>query len=202
MHTPAPPSVLVLACGALARELFDIVALNSLDNVTIECLPAVLHNRPKDIPAAITARLDANEGLYDRIMIGYADCGTGGHLDEICRRRGVTRLPGAHCYEFFAGREVFARYHDAEPGTFYLTDYLAKHFNRFIIEFLGIDRHPELAEMYFGNYRKLVYLAQTDDPAILAKAEAAAERLGLAFERAQAGYGELEPTLVTLAGRS
>lgn len=201
MPVPTPSSVLVLACGALARELLDIVAVNDLPNVTVECLPAILHNRPKDIPAAVEARIDQAEGHYDRIVIGYADCGTGGLLDDLCRRRGVSRLPGAHCYEIYAGHERFARYHDAEPGTFYLTDYLAKHFDRFIIELLGIDRHPELAEMYFGNYRKVVYLAQTNDPAVRAKAEAAAASLGLEFESFFAGYGELEPTIVELAGR-
>ena len=195
----AAPSVLILACGALARELMDIVKLNELATVAIECLPAELHNRPQDITAAVEERLDRAEGRYDRVLVGYADCGTGGHLDELCRRRGVSRLPGAHCYELFAGRNTFAQLHDEEPGTFYLTDYLAKHFDRLIIGGLGIARHPQLTEMYFGHYRKLVFLPQVDDPVVYEKARAAADRLGLVFERRPCGYGELATTVVDFA---
>jgi len=191
--------VLVLACGALARELKDLVSANHLDQVTIECLPAELHNRPELIPAEIEARLDARRGRYDRVLVGYADCGTGGRLDEVCRRWGVQRLPGAHCYELFAGPGAFAELHEAEPGTFYLTDYLARHFDRLVFDLLGIDRHPELLTMYFGNYHRLVYLAQRDDEGLRRRARAAALRLGLRYEHRFTGYGQLAESVVTLA---
>lgn len=196
---PDPERVLVLACGALARELAAIVSANDLTSTTIECLPASLHNDPDAIPAAVEARLDRAEGVYERVLLGYADCGTGGRLDEVCQRRGVTRLPGAHCYEFFAGSQAFAELHDEEPGTFYLTDYLARHFDRLVIQMLGIDRHPELEELYFANYQRVVLLSQTEDPAVLARARAAAERLGLRFEHHPTGYGRLRPQMVEFA---
>ncbi len=190
--------VLILACGALARELNDIVALNDFGHVTIECLPGDLHNHPEKIPPAIEARLDAVEGRFEEILLGYGDCGTGGRIDEICRRRGVSRLPGPHCYEFYTGRDRFAALHAQELGTLYLTDYLAKFFDLFIWELLGIDKHPELRDMYFGNYRRVVHLAQTDDPAIRAKAEEAAARLELDFEYLHTGYGEMAGVVVEL----
>ncbi|MDH3680653.1 MAG: DUF1638 domain-containing protein [Acidimicrobiia bacterium] len=195
---PAPPEVLVLACGALARELRDIITANSFDHVTIECLPGDLHNRPDEIPGAVERRLDAVADRYRTVLLGYADCGTGGRLDELCRRRGIQRLPGPHCYELYAGHEAFAALHHEEPGTFYLTDYLAKHFDRFVWRVLGLDRHPELRDQYFGNYRRLVHLAQVDDPEIRAAAAAAADRLGLAFEHRITGYGGLGDVLVDL----
>lgn len=188
----------MLACGALARELTHLVALNQLDHVTVECLPADLHNRPERIPAAVEARLDAAEGRYASIILGYADCGTGGRLDEVCQRRGVTRLPGAHCYELFAGPDVFAQLHDEEPGTFYLTDFLARHFDRLVIQGLGIDRHPELQPLYFGHYRRLIHLAQRPDPELTKLGQAAAQRLGLTHQYRLSGYGQLGRTMVSL----
>jgi len=197
------PSVLVLACGALARELLAVVELNSLSNVTVECLPGELHMRPERIVPALEERLAHHEASdsepYDRILIGYGDCGTSGLLDELCATHRLERLPGDHCFQFFAGGEHYLRMQDDEPGTFYLTDYLAKHFDRFVIAALGIDRHPELAAMYFGNYKRLVYLCQVPDAKVEDKARAAAERLGLDFDMVQTGYGELEPAVVEVA---
>jgi hypothetical protein len=195
---PQAPSVLIVACGALARELGHLIDLNGLDRVSVEYLPAELHNRPDGIPAAVEARLEQAAGHYDEILVGYSDCGTGGRLDEVCRRRRVARLPGAHCYELFAGAETFAALQEAEPGTFYLTDYLATHFQRLVIELLGIDRHPELAKAYFGNYRRVVYLSQRDDPAVMTKAQAAATRLGLELEHQPTGYGDLATALINV----
>ena len=189
--------VLVIGCGALARELLDLVRLNRLDHVTVECLPASLHNTPGEIPAAVAARVAAARGEYARILVGYADCGTAGALDAVLGDD-VERLPGAHCYEFYAGTTRFAEMHEAEPGTFYLTDYLVKHFERIVISDLGLDRHPQLRGDYFGNYRRLVYLAQVDDPSLVERAEAAADRLGLEFELVRTGYGELAPALAAL----
>ena len=158
------PRVLVIACGALARELVDVIKGNGLEWVDVECLPAKLHNTPDQITAAVERKLDAAAGRYQKVFVGYADCGTGGTLDAMLDRRGVDRLPGAHCYEFFAGADLFARLHDAEPGTFYLTDFLTKHFDRLVWEGLGLDRWPQLRDQYFGNYRRLVYLSQIDNP--------------------------------------
>jgi hypothetical protein len=190
--------VLVIACGALARELGSVVRLNRLEWVDVEYLPGILHNRPERITAAVEARVDRVAGRYDRIVVGYADCGTGGHLDELCRRRGLTPLPGAHCYQLLAGADTFAHLQEAEPGTFYLTDYLARHVDRLVFQGLGLDRHPELADAYFGHYRRLVYLSQGDDPALVTRAEGAARRLGLDFEHRPTGLGPLAGTVVGL----
>ena len=183
---------LVLACGALVRELRSVLDRAGLGGaIDVDFLPAPLHNRPEQIVPAIEAKLlDVDR---DRpVFLGYADCGTGGALDAWIERsdRTVTRLPGAHCYEFFAGVDRFAELHDEEAGTFYLTDFLARHFDTLVWQGLGIDRHPELLQMYFGNYRRLVLLSQADDPAILDAGRAAAARLGLEFVHVHTG---LEP---------
>jgi len=193
------PRVLVIGCGALARELVEVT--RSLPNVDVTCLPPSLHDRPGGIPGAVRAKIRAGraEGRYARLFVAYADCGTGGLLDRVLEEEGVERLPGAHCYESFAGRVDFARLADEEPATFWLTDFLARNFERLVIRGLGIDRHPELESMYFGNYRRMVYLAQTDDPALLALARAAAGRLGLAFQHRHTGYGELATSIAAAA---
>jgi hypothetical protein len=190
------PRVLILACGALARELLDITRMHELSGVTIDYLPAILHNTPSKIPGAVRDRLDQIGGDYDRILLGYADCGTAGELDEICEADHIERLPGAHCYQFFAGCDRFDDLHGDDPTAFYLTDYLAKHFQRLIMGVLGISEHPELRDMYFGNYTKLIYLAQTDDPRIEMKARQAAADLGLLYERIDTGLGDLETVVV------
>lgn len=195
---PDAPSVLVIGCGALARELLEVVKRNRIPNVRVECLPAILHNRPERIPAAVRARLDDANG-FDSVFVAYGDCGTGGALDRVLDEYGVERLPGAHCYQFYAGAERFDQLQTEELGTLYLTDYLARHFDRLIWSGLGLDRHPELRDDYFGNYRRLVYLAQADDPGLTARAEEAATRLGLAFSRQLVGYGEMKPALVSVA---
>ncbi len=194
-----PP--LVIGCGALARELVELTRNAGLPAMDLTCLPASLHNRPDRIPAAVSARIHrARAQGYDRIFVAYADCGTGGMLDKVLDAEGIARLEGAHCYEVYAGRAAFASLHDAEPGTFYLTDYLVRNFERLVVRGLGLDRHPELLPVYFGNYRRLVYLAQSDDTELTAIAFAAAERLGgLAFERRLAGLGELAPAIAAFA---
>ncbi len=187
--------VLVIACGALAREILDICAKNGLQHVDLQCLPAILHNRPDRIGAAVEQAVAEAAGRYGAVFVAYADCGTGGQLQAICDRLGVTMIPGPHCYSFFEGNAAFAARDEAT--AFYLTDFLARQFDAFVIRPLGLDRHPELREMYFGNYEKLVYLAQTDDPVLTRQAEAAAARLGLPFERRRTGYGDLEEWLAT-----
>ena len=193
-----PP--LVIGCGALANELVELTRRAGLPAMDLTCLPASLHNRPEKIPAAVAARIRrARADGYERIFVAYADCGTGGLLDTLLEREDVARLDGAHCYEVYAGRAAFASLHDAEPGTFYLTDYLVRNFDRLVVRGLGLDRHPELLPTYFGNYRRLVYLAQTDDAELTAGAERAAKRLGLSFERRLVGLGELVPALSAFA---
>jgi hypothetical protein len=187
---------LVIGCGALARELVELTRRAGLPAMDLTCLPASLHNRPERIPAAVQARIrQARRDGYDRIFIAYADCGTGGLLDNVLDEEGVARLEGAHCYEVYAGRAAFAALHDEEPGTFYLTDYLVRNFDRLVVRGLGLDRHPELLPVYFGNYRRLVYLAQVDDPGLADRARDAADRLGLTFERRLVGLGELATSL-------
>jgi Protein of unknown function (DUF1638) len=171
--------ILVIACGALAREALAL----RLDHIDVACLPAQLHNHPKRIPEAMRAKIRANRSSYDEILCLYGDCGTGGELDRVLAEEGVQRIEGAHCYAFYAGEEAFSRLAEEEPGTFFLTDFLARHFDALVIRGLGLDRFPELRDDYFGNYRRLVHLAQFDDPQTAAKARAAAERLGLAYER-------------------
>jgi len=194
--------VLVIGCGALARELVELTGRPGFEQIDLTCLPANLHNRPGGIPAAVRRKIRAARPRYDRIFIAYADCGTGGLLDRVLEEEGVERLAGAHCYEFYAGREAFARLTEEDPATFYLTDFLAANFDRLVIRGLGIDVHPELLPAYFGNYHRVVYLAQTDDPALLATARRAARRLGLAFEHRPTGLGELAESIGALAAAS
>ena len=179
--------LLVIACGALAREVLAL----GLDWVDLTCLPASLHNRPERIPEAMRAKIRANRSAYDEILCLYGDCGTGGGLDRVLAEEGVRRIAGAHCYAFYAGEEAFATLAEEEPGTFYLTDFLARHFDTLVIKGLGLDRFPELRDDYFRAYRRVVHLAQVDDPETTARAEAAAERLGLPYERRFTGLGGL-----------
>jgi len=196
----AAPRVLVVGCGALARELVTLT--RHLPNVTLTCLPATLHNRPGGIPEAVRQRIRRRRAGFDRVFVAYADCGTGGLLDHVIAEEGVERLAGAHCYEFYAGREAFERLQDEELGTFYLTDFLARNVDRLVFAALGLDAHPELRDAYFGHYRRLVYLAQTEDPALDRVARRAARRLGLAYERRFTGLGDLATTIdAVVAGR-
>ncbi len=187
-----PAAVGIVACGALARELRALAGQRATAHIALKFLPAGLHNTPGKIPAAVDAALTALGERCGRLFVGYADCGTAGGLDKVLQRHGATRLPGPHCYGFYAGLERFDALQEAEPGTFYLTDYLARQFDTLVFEPLGLDRHPELREAYFGNYRRLVHLAQVPSADLDARARAAAERLGLAYERIETGFGALE----------
>lgn len=184
-------TTLIIACGALAREIIALIRLNGWRHLALTCLPAKLHNYPDRIVPGLRAKIRDNKGRYERILVAYADCGTGGELDRFLAEEGVERIAGAHCYGFFAGQDDFAALAEEELGSFYLTDYLARHFDSLIVKGMGLDRHPEMRDLMFGNYRRLVYLAQTRDPALDARAAAAATRLGLAYKRVQTGYGEL-----------
>ena len=182
---------LFITCGAIAREVIAIKTLNKFSNVEVSCLPASWHNSPEKITPAIKKKIRAAKTKFARIFVLYGDCGTGGELDKLIEEEGVTRIPGPHCYEFFMGREEFEEAHADEPGCFYLTDYLARHFDRVVVKGLGLDRFPELLFEYFKNYKKLIYIAQTDDSSLELKARKAAGRLGLQYERRIRGYGEL-----------
>ena len=187
----AADKTLIIACGALAREINAIVEANGLSHIALTCLPAIWHNRPEKVAPAVRALIRENHKRYRRILVGYAECGTQGQLDKVCAEEGVERIAGPHCYAFYSGTEAFMARGDADMDAFYLTDFIARQFDSFVIEPLGLDRHPELRDAYFGNYRRLVYLAQSDDPELDAKARDAASRLGLAYEKRVTGYGDL-----------
>ncbi|MGR3467744.1 MAG: DUF1638 domain-containing protein, partial [Shimia sp.] len=176
-----------------AREILAVIEANGLNHLTLTCLPAILHNHPERIPAAVEAAVSDHRGAFDRIFVAYADCGTGGLLEATCARLGVEMIAGPHCYSFFDGNAAFAA--RGEITAFYLTDFLVRQFDAFVTRPLGLDRHPELRDMYFAHYETLVYLAQTDDADLTARAEGCAERLGLAFERRFTGYGDLTAAL-------
>jgi len=183
--------ILIIACGALAREITALKRANGWSEVDVQCLPAELHNRPERIVPAVREQIGAHRSEYESIFVAYADCGTGGMLDGLLREAGIERLPGAHCYEFFAGSATFAELQNGEPGTFYLTDFLVRHFDRLVTRGLGLDRHPELAGEYFRNYRRLVYLSQSPCAEAETRARQIAQSMGLEFELRVTGYGEL-----------
>jgi hypothetical protein len=188
----AEPDTLVIACGALAKELLAAIRLNRWSHLAVTCLPAILHNRPERITEAVRRKIRANRPRYRRILCLYGDCGTGGRLDEMLAEEGVERIEGAHCYAFYAGLDLFDRMMEEEIGTFFLTDYLVRFFDRLVMEGLGLDRHPELLADYFGNYAKVVWLAQAPDADLERRAEAAAGLLGLPLEKRVTGLTGLE----------
>lgn len=183
--------VLLIACGALAREIVTLIEHNRWSAFDVQCLPAKWHNTPQFIVPAVRDKIRANRARFKSIFVLYGDCGTGGQLDAMLAEEGVERIGGPHCYSFFSGNAAFGELAESEFDAFYLTDYLARHFDRLIWAGLGLDRHPELLPAYFGNYRKLVYLSQIEDAGLVEKSRAAACRLGLAFEHRHTGYGEL-----------
>lgn len=199
---PAPDTggVLLIACGALAREILALIDINGWSHMALRCLPAKLHLFPEKIPDAVREAVTKGRADgFDVVYVVYADCGTGGLLDAVCEELQVERVPGPHCYSFFDGNDVFAARGDEEMRAFYLTDFLVKQFDAFVWTPMGLDRHPDLRDMIFGNYEALIYLAQVDDPALDAKAELCAERLGLTYERRFSGYGDLAASLGALA---
>jgi hypothetical protein len=189
----------IIACGALAREIRAVVERNGLTGVKLACLPAKLHNRPQLIPEAVRRKIARLKPLGAPIFCAYGDCGTGGELDRVLVEEGVERLPGAHCYAFYAGLAAFDALHEEEPGTFYLTDFLARHFERLIVEGLGLGKHPELFDDYFRHYRRVVYLAQAPSAALTERAHAAAAFLKLPLEIRNTGYGLLESAIIAEA---
>ncbi|MCX7351374.1 MAG: DUF1638 domain-containing protein [Alphaproteobacteria bacterium] len=192
---PGQGKVLLLACGALGREIVDLIERNRWTAFDLQCLPAKWHNTPDKIVPALREKIREAKPSYESIFVLYGDCGTGGDIDKLLAEQGIERLEGPHCYAFFSGQETFAKTADEDVTSFFLTDYLARHFDKLIWEGLGMDRHPELLPLYFGNYTKIVFLAQTRNEELAKKAMGAAKRLGLAYEYRYTGYGELERDL-------
>lgn len=192
---PGQGKVLLLACGALGREIVDLIERNRWTAFDLQCLPAKWHNTPDKIVPALREKIREAKPRYQSIFVLYGDCGTGGDIDRLLAEGGIERLEGPHCYAFFSGQETFASTADEDVTAFFLTDYLARHFDKLIWEGLGMDRHPELLPLYFGNYTKIVFLAQTRNEELAKKAMAAAKKLGLAYEYRYTGYGELERDL-------
>lgn len=189
--------VLIIACGALAREILTLKRLNHWDHIDLACLPAILHNRPERIAPAVEEAVARHSQHYEKIVVAYADCGTGGQLQVLCDRLGVEMMPGPHCYATYRGTPGDD---EADMRSFFLTDFLVRQFDAFVWKPLGLDRHPELRESYFGQYERLVHLAQSDDTALDAAARTAARRLGLAFERRFTGLGGLNAALAPAPG--
>ncbi len=203
-RVPADASnrVLVIACGAIARELLTIARTGPLaQTMDITCLPAIWHNTPERIVPGVAAKLAWARGHYGRVFVAYADCGTGGALDRLLAEHpDVERLPGAHCYAFFSGVGAFEANAEQDLRSFFLTDYLARHFTTLVWEGLALDRHPELRAQVFGHYERVVYLSQTEDADLVNAARAAAARLGLMFEHRHVGYGDV-PSVLDGVGR-
>lgn len=192
--------LLVIACGMIAREILAVKEQRALDHLDLTCLPADFHFHPDRIaPAMDEAIVEAKADGYRSIFVGYADCGTGGMLDRICEKHGVERMEGPHCFAFYQGLDAYRHVAEADMMSFYMTDFLCRQFDAFFMKPLGLDRHPELIADYFGNYEKLIYLAQTDDPELDKVAERAAKLLGLVYERRATGYGDLTAGLAGAA---
>jgi hypothetical protein len=190
-----PPRTLVIACGALAREILAVKEANGWSHLDVTCLPAIWHNRPEKIAPGVRRKIRAARGTYDEILCLYGECGTQGELDRVLAEEGVERIDGDHCYAFFTGLEAFRAMHEEEIGTLYLTDFLVRHFDRFIIKGLGLDRHPELMPVYFGNYTRVAYLAQLPNAGLRRQAKSAAARLGLPLVTVETGLDGMKSFL-------
>ncbi|MEO3385597.1 DUF1638 domain-containing protein [Mesorhizobium sp. CAU 1741] len=191
-----PEKVLVIACGMLAREILAVREIHGLTHLELRCLPADYHYRPDRIAPAMDVAIEkAKAEGYENILVGYADCGTGGQLDRVCEKHSVERLAGPHCFAFYQGLDAFAQTEERDMTAFYMTDFLCRQFNAFFMKPLGLDRHPELAKDFFGNYERVIYLAQTDESDLEDVAKAAASMLGLAYEKRLTGYGDLATAL-------
>ena len=197
---PRDKTILVIACGAIAREVHQIRLLNNWSHMELQAIDASLHFMPTRIAPAVREKLTRAEGLYDKIFVAFADCGTYGELDKVLDEFSVERLPGLHCYATFAGQFKFESYQDEDPGTFYLTDFLVQHFDRFVVRALKLDAHPQLKPQFFGNYNRVMYLAQTRNPLMERKAREIASYLELSFDKVDTGYGELLPELQAAVG--
>ncbi len=198
-RTPPPKTLRIIACGMIAREVMAVNEQLGFDHIDLKCLPASYHHHPEHIaPEMDKAITKAKQEGYEHVFVGYADCGTGGELDKVCEKHGVERIQGPHCFSFYMGNEAFKQSDDDYLTTFFITDFLARHFETFMKRPLGLDRHPELRDMYFSNYTKALYIAQTENPELEAKAKAAAEFLGLEYEYRHTGYGDLKDAITAI----
>ena len=192
----ASGGTLLIACGALGREIIDLIRLHRWDHLDVTCLPARLHHDPREIPEAVREKIRANKGKYRKLYVLYGDCGTGGLLDRVLEEEGgIERIPGPHCFSFFQGNDLFSESAEDEIGTFYLTDFFCRHFDRFVWEALGLNRRSDMVEFVFGNYERLVFMPQAEDEALEQKAKGIARRLGLEYEYRFSGYGDFERAL-------
>lgn len=199
---PQAKTLAVIACGAIAREIHQLRLANRWHHVKMFAIDAALHFKPQLIPGAVAEKIEQIRSDYDHIYVAFADCGTYGGLDDVLKQYQVERLPGLHCYATFAGEQTFERLNEEEPGTFYLTDFLVRHFDRFVTQLLKLDTNPELIEAFFGNYKKVLYLAQTQDHNLVAEAQRIAKFLSLDYEYRDTGYGELTPNLQDFVQRT
>ncbi|MEP0944112.1 MAG: DUF1638 domain-containing protein [Rhizobiaceae bacterium] len=197
--SPNPAPVRVIGCGMIAREILTITDQLGLENIDLKCLPAMWHHYPDKIAPGVDAAIHkAKDEGFKNIFVAYADCGTGGHLDAVCRKHSVERIAGPHCFSFYMGNDQFEDQADDLLTSFFMTDFLARHFQTFLVKPLGLDRHPELRDMYFGNYTRMLYIAQTDDKELTDNAKRAAEFLGLEYEKRLTGYGDLSTSLAAV----
>ena len=189
----------LIACGALAQPAAAVVERNGWP-VDVHPLPPLLHNQPQKIAGEVRDLAEELAASYDEVVVGYADCGTYGALDEVCRELGLRRLPGLHCYDLYAGESRVERLFDEQPGTYLLTDFLVRSFARTVLQELGLDRWPELREAYFGHYTRVVWLAQQADDELRALAEQAAASIGLPLTVVETGDVGLDRALADLLG--
>ncbi|NRB30421.1 MAG: DUF1638 domain-containing protein [Rhizobiaceae bacterium] len=194
-----PKPVRVIGCGMIAREILAISEQLGFEHIDLKCLPAMWHHYPDKIaPGVDEAITKAKDEGFEHIFVAYADCGTGGHLDAVCEKHGVERIAGPHCFSFYMGNQDFEDQGDELLTSFFMTDFLARHFETFLVKPLGLDRHPELRDMYFAHYTRMLYIAQTDDEVLTQNAIKAAEFLGLEYEKRLTGYGDLSSSLAAL----
>ena len=188
----ASEQVLVIACGALAHEILALKSINKMDHISLHCLPAELHNYPEKITPLVKDAIFKGRKKFKKIVVGYGECGTKGQLDKLLQEEQIERISGPHCYAFFSGLNKFSEYAEDDLDVFYLTDFLARHFEKLVYEALGLNRHPELINEYFRHYNRLVYLAQRNDDELVDRAKNAARLLRLKFEIRPTGYGALD----------
>ncbi len=194
---PEVPKTLLIACGALGREVTQLIAMNGWAHMKVTCLPAKYHHTPDRIAPALRGKIRENKHAFDSIFVLYGDCGTAGEIDRVLEEEGVERIAGPHCFSFFHGNDEFEETHEGEIETFYLTDFFCQHFDKFVWQTLGLDRHPSMPQFVFGNYKKIVYVAQTDDAALQAKAQEIADRLDLDYEYRFRGYADLATAMAS-----
>lgn len=199
-ETHTAPTLRIIACGMIAREVMAVNKQLGFDHIDLKCLPASYHHHPEHIAPEMDKAITRarNEG-FEHIFVGYADCGTGGELDKVCEKHSVKRIEGPHCFSFYMGNKAFEEADGEHLTTFFITDFLARHFDTFMKRPLGLDKHPELLEMYFSNYTKALYLAQTKDKQLVDNAKAAAQFLGLEYEYRYTGYGDLSDAIMNTA---